>query len=61
MLPTLRQQKERPRWQENDWQFVPAAARYLTERRWLDPVQPADASAGNEVDEWLERKRHGEG
>jgi hypothetical protein len=58
MLPALRAQKLRPRWQENDWQFVPAAARYLTERRWLDPVQPADSPADrNEVDEWLEQRR----
>lgn len=60
MLPALQLQKQQPRWQENDWQFVPNASRYLSERRWLDPVQPAEASpasGANEVDEWLSRKR----
>lgn len=61
MLPRLREQKASPRWQEGgNWQFVPNASRYISERRWEDPVQPANGTApadSNEVDAWLKGKR----
>lgn len=52
MLPRLLEHKQSAQWQEG---FVPNAARYLEEKRWLDPVHAEDtpSSAGNEVDEWL--------
>lgn len=46
ILPAIEKQKKSRQWQEDGGKYVPNPAKWLSEARWMDSVEPAESSGG---------------
>lgn len=55
ILPAIEKQKQSRQWREEDGKYIPNPAKWLSEARWMDFVEPAESAGGGVSSEDIRR------